>query len=75
MSTDLHLDIDIINYLVFMLFNGFNIFRFDEQKSVVDFIFPLIGYNDYDPEFEIQKFSSFGFWRDTFSDNNLALIV
>lgn len=50
-------------------------FRFDEQKSVVDFIFPLIGYNDYDPEFEIQKFSSFGFWRDTFSDYNLALIV
>ena len=35
-------------------------FRYDEQEEVVDMVFPLIGYNDYDPEFEIQKFSSCG---------------
>ena len=44
------------------------IFRYDEQEEVVDMVFPLIGYNDYDPEFEIQKFSSFGFWRETLLD-------
>ena len=53
----------------------FFLFRFDEQESVVDFIFPLIGYNDYDPEFEIQRFSTFGFWRDTFSDYNLPMLM
>ena len=41
---------------------------YDEQEEVVDFVFPLIGYNDYDPEFEIQQFSSFGFWRETLLD-------
>merc|ERR1719361_1140976 len=35
---------------------------YDEQEEVVDMVFPLIGYNDFDPEFEIQKFSSFCFW-------------
>jgi len=48
--------------------------KFDEQESVVDFIFPLIGFNNYDPEFEIQRFSTFGFWRETFNDYNLPLI-
>ena len=43
-------------------------FSYDEQEEVVDFVFPLLGYNDYDPEFEIQQFSSFGFWRETLLD-------
>jgi len=49
--------------------------NFDEQESVVDFVFPSLGYNKFDPEFEIQKYSAFGFWRETFSDYNLTFII
>jgi len=49
--------------------------NFDEQESVVDFVFPSLGYNRFDPEFEIQKYSGFGFWRETFSDYNLSFMI
>ena len=42
---------------------------------MVDFVFPSLGYNKFDPEFEIQKYSAFGFWRETFSDYNLTFII
>jgi len=41
---------------------------------VVDYIFPSLGYNQYDPEFEIQAYSGFGFWRETFSNVDLSMI-
>merc|ERR1712059_55323 len=35
------------------------------QDSMVDMVFPPLGsqVDDFDPEFELQKFSGFGFWR------------
>jgi len=37
----------------------------EQGNDLVDFMFPPLGIQDgFDPEFEIQEFSSFGFWRE-----------
>merc|ERR1719277_2124293 len=41
---------------------------FDEQESVVDFMFPSLGYNRISPDFKTQEFGSFGFWREPLPD-------
>jgi len=41
-----------------------------EQDSIVDHVFPPTGKDGFDPEFEIQEFSSFGFWRPDIEDLN-----
>ena len=41
MSTDLHLDIDIINYLIFNVFNGFNIFQVWRAEVCGGFYIPI----------------------------------
>ena len=44
--------------------------RYIEQDSIVDHVFPPTGKDGFDPEFEIQEFSSFGFWRSDIEDLN-----
>lgn len=39
-----------------------------EQDSIVDHVFPPTGKDGFDPDFEIQEFSSFGFWREDIAD-------
>ena len=41
-------------------------FSYPEQDSVVDLVFPTIGCRGFDPDFKIQEFSTFGFWREDF---------
>ena len=36
----------------------------------MDHVFPPTGKDGFDPEFEIQEFSSFGFWRSDIEDLN-----
>ena len=36
-----------------------------EQDAMVDLMFPPYGKDGFDPDFKINEFSSFGFWRDT----------
>ena len=43
-------------------------FRYIEQDSIVDHVFPPTGKDGFDPDFEIQEFSSFGFWREDIAD-------
>jgi len=35
---------------------------------MVDLVFPPVGKDGFDPEFKIQEFSSFGFWRESFQE-------
>ena len=35
---------------------------------MVDLVFPPMGKDGFDPEFKIQEFSSFGFWRENFQE-------
>ena len=42
--------------------------RYTEQDAMVDLVFPPMGKDGFDPEFKIQEFSSFGFWRETFQE-------
>jgi len=44
---------------------------YGEQDSIVDLVFPAIGYQQYDPEFQIQQFSTFGYWRETLPEFDL----
>ena len=37
----------------------------------MDLVFPAIGYQQYDPEFQIQQFSTFGYWRETLPEFDL----
>jgi len=39
---------------------------YPEQNCVVDMVFPSVGDCGFDPDFNIQQFSSFGFWRQDF---------
>jgi len=39
---------------------------YTEQDAMVDLVFPPVGKDGFDPEFKIQEFSSFGFWREGF---------
>jgi len=41
---------------------------YSEQNGVVDMVFPSVGDCGFDPDFNIQEFSSFGFWRDGFME-------
>ena len=41
-------------------------YRYPEQNSVVDFVFPPVDGCDPDPDLHFQEFSSFGFWREDF---------
>jgi len=41
---------------------------YTEQDSMVDLVFPPVGKDGFDPEFKIQEFSSFGFWRESFQE-------
>jgi len=41
---------------------------YTEQDAMVDLVFPPMGKDGFDPEFRIQEFSSFGFWRETFQE-------
>ena len=43
------------------------VFRYTEQDGMVDQVFPPVG-TLFDPEFKIQEFSSFGFWREPLAD-------
>ena len=43
-------------------------FRYTEQDAMVDLVFPPVGKDGFDPEFKIQEFSSFGFWRESFQE-------
>ena len=45
-----------------------DMFRYIEQDSIVDHVFPPTGKDGFDPDFEIQEFSSFGFWREDIAD-------
>jgi len=42
--------------------------RYTEQDAMVDLVFPPVGKDGFDPEFKIQEFSSFGFWREAFPE-------
>jgi len=35
----------------------------EQGNDMVDFMFPPL--DNFDPDFKIQEFSSFGFWRDS----------
>merc|ERR1712179_159278 len=37
----------------------------EQGRDIVDFMFPSLDSDGFDPEFEIQEFSTFGFWRET----------
>jgi len=37
---------------------------YTEQDGMVDQVFPPIGKDGFDPDFRIQEFSTFGFWKD-----------
>jgi len=41
---------------------------YTEQDAMVDLVFPPVGKDGFDPEFKIQEFSSFGFWREGFQE-------
>lgn len=41
---------------------------YTEQDAMVDLVFPPVGKDGFDPEFKIQEFSSFGFWREVFPE-------
>jgi len=41
---------------------------YTEQDAMVDLVFPPMGKDGFDPEFKIQEFSSFGFWRENFQE-------
>jgi len=35
---------------------------------MADLVFPPYGKDGFDPDFAIQEFASFGYWRDTIED-------
>lgn len=39
-----------------------------EQDCIVDHVFPSIGCRGFDPDFDVQQFSQFGFWREEVLD-------
>ena len=51
-----------------VLCNSIDNDRYIEQDSIVDHVFPPTGKDGFDPDFEIQEFSSFGFWREDIGD-------
>ena len=42
---------------------------------MVDLVFPPVGKDGFDPEFRIQEFSSFGFWKERFQEIDPALLL
>ena len=52
---------ETINHIFFL-------FSYTEQDAMVDLVFPPVGKDGFDPEFRIQEFSSFGFWREGFQE-------
>jgi len=48
---------------------------YTEQDSMVDLVFPPVGKDGFDPEFRIQEFSSFGFWKERFQEIDPALLL
>ena len=44
------------------------LFRYIEQDSMVDLVFPPIGKDGFDPEFKIMDYSSFGYWRENIEE-------
>jgi len=44
---------------------------YTEQDGMVDQVFPPIGKDGFDPDFRIQEFSSFGFWKEAVAEVDL----
>jgi len=44
---------------------------YTEQDGMVDQVFPPIGKDGFDPDFRIQEFSTFGFWKEAVAEVDL----
>lgn len=60
----LGLPVYLLVFIFELLILNFTLFRYVHQSEIADHYFPPTGKDGFHPDFKIQEYSGFGFWRE-----------